>query len=145
MKARLTILSILFTGMIFMAGCASETPMKDLRAAAKEIDNIEERSENVQNAEEAFTILRDLNGAMKDVRGAALSLDEEYTNMKVGGEEFQKAKQSEEFKNKMSEFNKINSDIDSSLATISENLEPYKEDEEVKKMLQKLQNLLISR
>lgn len=145
MKARLTILSIFLTGMIFMAGRASETPMKDLREAANEIDNIAERSENVQGNEEAFTILRDLNGAMKDVREATLTLDAKYTNMKVGGQEFQEAKQSEDFKNKMEEFNKINSNIDSSLATISENLEPYKKDEEVKKMLQKLQDLLISR
>ena len=128
-----------------MAGCGSENPMQQLKDAAKEINNIEERTENVQNKEEAFTILRDLNDAMKDVREAALSLDAEYSNMKVGSEEFQKAKESADFQNKMEEFSKINADIDSSLATISENLDPYKKDEEVKKMLQKLQSLLISR
>jgi transketolase len=131
--------------MIFMAGCGSENPMQTLKNAAKEIDKIEERSENVQTKEEAFTILRDLNDAMKDVREGVLSLDAEYSNMKVGSEEFQKAKQSADFQNKMEEFNQINADIDSSLANISENLDPYKEDQEVKKMLQKLQSLLISR
>jgi len=145
MKARYIIISSLLVGMIFMAGCGSENPMQQLKDAAKEINNIEERTENVQNKEEAFTILRDLNDAMKDVREAALSLDAEYSNMKVGSEEFKKAKESADFQNKMEEFSKINADIDSSLATISENLDPYKEDEEVKKMLQKLQSLLISR
>lgn len=128
-----------------MTGCGSETPMQDLRNASKEIDKIEQQSENVQNTEEAFTVLRDLNGAMKDVREAALGLDDEYKNMKVGGEEFRKAKESQEFKQKMAEFEKVNSEIDSSLAVISKNLEPYKDDEEVKKMLEKLQTLLISR
>lgn len=145
MKARIILISTLLAGMLFMTGCGSETPMQDLRNASKEIDKIEQQSENVQNTEEAFTVLRDLNGAMKDVREAALGLDDEYKNMKVGGEEFRKAKESQEFKQKMAEFEKVNSEIDSSLAVISKNLEPYKDDEEVKKMLEKLQTLLISR
>lgn len=128
-----------------MSGCGSETPMQDLRDASKEIDKLEEKSKNLKNKEEAFTLLRDLNNAMKDVREAALTLDSEYKNMKAGGEEIQKAKQSEGFKKTMKEFSKINADIDSSLAVISKNMEPYKEDEEVKKMLNKLQTLLISR
>ena len=119
--------------------------MQDLKNAAKEIDKIEQRSENVQTKEEAFTVLRDLNGAMKDVREAVLGLDNKYKDMRVGGKEYQEAKQSADFKKTMAEFEKINSDIDSSLAAISQNLEPYKEDEEVKKMLEKLQSLLISR
>ena len=145
MKARIILISSLLVGMLFMAGCGSDTPMLDLKNAAEEIDKIEQRSENVQTKEEAFTVLRDLNGAMKDVREAVLGLDDKYKNMKVGGEEFEKAKQSQEFKQKMAEFEKVNSEIDSSLSAISSNLEPYKDDEEVKKMLEKLQSLLISR
>ncbi len=145
MKMRLIVISSLLAGMIFMAGCGSETPMKDMRSAAKEIDKIEQQSKQVQNKEEAFTVLRDLNGAMKDVRESALTLDEKYSDMKAGSEEFQKAKQSEDFQQTMQEFNKIRSDIDASLAAISKNLEPYKDDKEVKKMLEKLQTLLISR
>jgi predicted nucleic acid-binding Zn-ribbon protein len=145
MKARLILISTLLVGIIFMSGCGSETPMQDLRDASKEIDKLEEKSKNLKNKEEAFTLLRDLNNAMKDVREAALTLDSEYKNMKAGGEEIQKAKQSEDFKKTMKEFSKINADIDSSLAVISKNMEPYKEDEEVKKMLNKLQTLLISR
>ena len=128
-----------------MTGCGSENPMQNLKDAAKEIDKIEQQSENVQNTDQAFTTLRDLNNAMKDVREAVLALDNKYKNMKVGGEEFKKAKQSEDFKKTMEEFEKVNSDINASLATISENLDPYKKDEEVKKMLTKLQSLLISR
>jgi PBP1b-binding outer membrane lipoprotein LpoB len=145
MKVRLTVISSLLAFMLFMTGCGSETPMQDLRDAAKEIEQIEKQSQNVQNKEEAFTILRDLNGAMKDVREAVLALDSKYKNMKAGSEEFKKAKESEEFKNTMEEFEKINSKIDSSLANISKNLDPYKDNEEVKKMLKKLQTLLISR
>ena len=145
MKIRLALISSLLVSILFLSGCGSEAPMQDLRNAAKQIDQIEKQSENVQNKEEAFTVLRDLNDAMKDVREAVLGLDNEYKNMKVGSEEFQQAKQSEDFKNKMAEFEKINSGIDSSLAAISKNLEPYKDDEEVKKMLTKLQGLLISR
>jgi len=145
MKARLILISTLLAGILFMTGCGSETPMQDMKDASKEIDKIEKRSKDLKNKEEAFTLLRDLNNAMKDVREAALTLDDEYKNMKAGGEEFQKVKQSEDFKKTMKEFNKINADIDSSLAVISKNLEPYKDDEEVKKMLEKLQTLLISR
>lgn len=145
MKARIILISTLLAGMIFMAGCGSETPMQDLKDASKEINKIEKRSKDLKNKEEAFTLLRDLNNEMKDVREAALSLDSKYKNMKAGSEEFKKAKQSEDFQKTMEEFSKINSEIDSSLAVISKNLDPYKEDEEVKKMLSKLQSLLISR
>ncbi len=145
MKARLTVISSLLAFMLLMTGCASETPMQDLKDAAKEIETIEKQSQDIQNKEEAFTILRDLNGAMKNVREAVLALDSKYKNMKTGSEEYKKAKESEEFKNTMEEFNKINTRIDSSLANISKNLEPYKDDQEVKKMLNKLQTILISR
>ena len=145
MKARLIVISSLLVSMFLMASCGSETPMQDMRDAAKEIQKIEEKSKSVDNKEDAFTTLRDLNNAMKDVREAALALDNEYKNMKAGSEEFKKAKQSEDFQNKMEEFKKINSEINSSLAVISKNLDPYKKDEEVKKMLSKLQSLLISR
>ena len=145
MKSRLIIISSLLVSMFFIAGCGSETPMQDLKDAAKQIDKIEQQSENAQTKEEAFTVLRDLNDAMKDVREAVLTLDGKYKDMRVGGEEFKKAKQSEDFKQTMEEFNQINSDIDASLAAISQNLEPYKDDKEVKKMLEKLQSLLISR
>lgn len=145
MKARIFVISTLLAGILFMTGCGSENPMQNLKDAAKEIDKIEQQSENVQNTDQAFTTLRDLNNAMKDVREAVLALDNKYKNMKVGGEEFKKAKQSEDFKKTMEEFEKVNSDINASLATISENLDPYKKDEEVKKMLTKLQSLLISR
>jgi PBP1b-binding outer membrane lipoprotein LpoB len=145
MKVRLIIISSLLASIIFMAGCGTDNPMQDLKDASKEIDKIEKQSENIQNKEQAFTVLRDLNGAMKDVREAALALDNKYKNMRVGSDEFKKAKQSEDFKQTMNEFEKINSEIDSSLAAISKNLDPYKDDEEVKKMLSKLQSLLISR
>ncbi|SRR6056297_507775 len=145
MKVRLIIISSLLAGILFMSGCGTDNPMQDLRDASKEIDKIEKQSENIQNKEQAFTVLRDLNGAMKDVREAALALDNKYKNMRVGSDEFKKAKQSEDFKQTMNEFEKINSEIDSSLAVISKNLDPYKDDEEVKKMLNKLQSLLISR
>jgi Rad3-related DNA helicase len=145
MKARLTVISSLLAITLFMVSCGSKNPMQDLRDAAKEIDKIEKQSENVQNKEQAFTVLRDLNNAMKDVREAVLALDNKYNKMSPKGEEFKKVKQSEDFKKTMQEFEKINSEIDSSLAAISENLDPYKDDEEVKKMITKLQSLLISR
>ncbi len=145
MKIRLIVISSLLAGMLFMSGCGSDDPMQDLKDAAGEIDKIEQQSENIQSKEEAFTILRDLNNEMKNVREAALALDEKYIDMEPGSEEYEKVKQSEDFKNRMKEFEKINSDINSSLAVISDNIEPYKEDDEVKKMLEKLQSLLISR
>ena len=145
MKIRLIIISSLLASMIFIAGCGSETPMKDLKETAKEIDKIEKRSENIQNKEEAFTLLKDLTSQMKDVREAALALDDKYKDMEAGGEEIKEVKQSEEFKNKMAEFEKINSDIDSSLKVISKNVKPYKDNKEVGNMLEKLQTILISR
>ena len=145
MKIRLIVISSLLASILLMGGCGSETPMKDLKDASNEIDKIEQQSENIQNKEEAFTVLRDLNSEMKNVREAVLALDNKYINMKPDSEEFEKVKQSEEFKNTMEEFEKINSDINSSLAVISENIEPYKDNEEVKKMIEKLQSLLISR
>lgn len=128
------------------SGCGSDaTPMDQLKEASKEIDNIEERSADLNSPEEAFKLLRELNQVMKDVRGAVMGLDKEYTDMKPGSEEFNKIQQSAEFKQKMAEFEKVNAEIDNSLATISKNVEPYKEDKQVEDMLKKLEDILISR
>ncbi|MCF8332428.1 MAG: hypothetical protein K9H84_08255 [Bacteroidales bacterium] len=144
MKTRLFLISSLILGLLMFSGCGSDSnPMDDLKEASKEIDNIEERSNDLNSPEEAFKILRELNQVMKDVRGAVMSLDFEYKDMSK--EDFEAHKQSAEFKQKMAEFEKVNADIDKSLATISKNVEPYKEDKQVKDMLEKLEDILISR
>ena len=146
MKKRLFLISSLFLGLLIFSGCGSDTtPMEDLKTASKEIDKIEKRSENVSSTDEAFQLMRDLNQEIKDVRGAVMALDAEYTDMKPGSEEFEKVTQTEEYKQKVAEFEKVNAQIDSSLATISKNMEPYKDKEQVDQMIQKLQDLLISR
>jgi geranylgeranyl pyrophosphate synthase len=145
MKVRTSIISGLLVLMFFMSGCGDKAPMQNLKESAKEIEKIAEQSKNIQNKEQAFTILRDLNNEMKDVREAVLALDNKYNKMKPGSEKFKDVKQTDDFQNTMKEFEKVNERINSSMASISKNLEPYKEDEEVKKMLEKLQTLLISR
>ena len=100
----------------------------------KKIQEIEKKSENLSSADEAFTLLRNLNQAMKDVRDKILDLDKKYRTA------------SEAEKQKMvNNFEQINQEIDKSLATIRENIKPYEDDPQVKNMIDKLENMLISR
>lgn len=163
MKARLLVITSLLISIVFMAGCSSDTPMQQLKTASQEIDKIEKRSENIKNKEEAFTLLRDLNQELKDIKNAALALDEKVMNgidtanyemyKPNGNDAFNQLEESdfkskqhyEDYKNNVKQFEKFNADINSSLAVISKNLEPFKDDEEVSKMLEKLQGIMIKR
>ena len=100
----------------------------------KTIQQIEERSADISNAEEAFVLMRELNQNMKDIRDQILSMEQKY----------RKASESEKQKLK-SEFQEANTQIDQSLNVISGNIEPYKEDKRVSKMLDKLNEIMISK
>jgi len=128
----------LLLGLFIVAGCADKKPketINTLQDNVKEIQKLEKRSENIQNAEQAFTLLRDLNKTMKDVRNAVLELDANYPSMKD-----ESRKQEIEQR-----FEEINKELNASLATISENVKPYKDDERVTQITNKLNEVLISK
>lgn len=134
MKARLIIITSFVLGVFLLSGCGGKKTISDLEKEAKEIQQIEKRSENISNATEAFKLLRDLNQSMKDVREVVLAMDSKYRNA------------SDAEKQKMTnDFDKVNKKIDKSLSAINSNIEPYEDDEKVTNMLNKLNDILISR
>jgi hypothetical protein len=123
--------------MLLLSACGGDKQgtLDKLRGEAKEIQNIEARSDQINSAEDAFNVLGDLNQSMKQVRDACLNLDAEYRETKETPAKDQMKK----------EFSQINRQIDQSLKTISKNLEPYKEKEEISRMLEKLREMMISK
>jgi len=134
MKTRLIIITSFLLSVFLLGSCGSEKAPEDLKSDVKKIQEIEKKSENLSSADEAFTLLRNLNQAMKDVRDKILDLDKKYRTA------------SEAEKQKMvNDFEQINKEIDKSLGTIRENIKPYEDDPQVKNMIDKLENMLISR
>lgn len=135
MKTQIKIITGLVLSLLLFSGCQSEKKQGPLLQKELEaMKQIEQQSENIQNSEEAFTVLRDLNQTLKDIREATLSLENDY---RTGSES--KKQQLER------EFNNANSEIDHSLSVISNNIDPFKEDERVSKMLVKLNEIMISK
>lgn len=138
MKARNLIIASIIAGLFFMAGCGEEAPKEKIGTLKSELDEIkklEEKSKNLQTADDAFTLIRDLNKNMKNVRDAVLDMDTEYNAL----EDESRKKEVEQ------RFAKVNKQLDASLETISKNVEPYKDDERVQRILSKLHEILISK
>jgi len=136
MKTRITFIASLLVSILLLSACQSEDEQQGpmLQEEVKSIQQIEERSANVSNPEEAFVLMRDLNQTMKDIRNQILSVEQKYRTV------------SESEKQQLeSEFKKANTQIDQSLEVISSNIEPYKEEERVSKMLEKLNEIMISK
>ena len=136
MKRHLIITSILLS-IVILSGCGKDekSAISTLQSEVKEIQKIEQRSENIGSQEDAFNVLRDLNQSMKQVRDACLALDTEY----------RKSRDEAEKQQSLEQFTHLNQQIDESLSTISSNVEPYKDQEQIKQMLNKLRNLMISK
>lgn len=138
MKARYSIIISLLIGIFLITGCADEKPQKaieTLNEELKEIDKLVERSENIENENDAFTLVRDLNKSMKDVRDAVLSMDSEYAELK-------NESQREKVKAQFAEANKK---LDEKLQKISKNVEPFKDKPRVKQIMGKFHEVLISK
>ncbi|MFP4448936.1 MAG: hypothetical protein ACLFPH_09390 [Bacteroidales bacterium] len=136
MKSRiLIIITSLLVGALIFSGCKSEdTTPENLDEDVKALQELEKSSENLENTDDAFALMRDLNQTMKGIRDKLLSMDANYNTA------------NEEEKKKMEkEFEDANKEIDKSLKTIRENIKPYEEEEEVSKMIQKLNEILISK
>ncbi|MCF8230808.1 MAG: hypothetical protein K9J27_01370 [Bacteroidales bacterium] len=134
MKTRLIIITGFLLSVFLLGGCGSDKAPEDLKTDVKEIQKLEKQSEDLNSADEAFTLLRNLNQAMKSVRDKVLALDTKYRSA------------SEAEKQKMvNEFEEINKKIDNSLGTIRKNIKPYEDDKQVKNMIEKLEGMLISR
>ncbi|MFO8234362.1 MAG: hypothetical protein R6U04_03000 [Bacteroidales bacterium] len=135
MKTRLTIITSLLLGIFIFSGCGSEeTTPENLDEDIKMLQELEERSGNIENKEEAFTLLRDLNQTMKSIRDKLLSMDAVYREAS-----------DEEKKRMEEEFEEANEQMDASLKVIRENIDPYKDGEEVSKMIEKLNEIMISK
>ncbi|MFW6019561.1 MAG: hypothetical protein ACOCPM_03185 [Bacteroidales bacterium] len=154
MKSRMLILSAIIGSMLFLASCGDEdksTPMEKIEGISKNIDKIEERSNEINNPEEAFTILQDLNNELKGLRDASMALDEKHRDIDpvaAKGEtidEDEQIEHSDEFEKDMQKFDEITDDINSSLKIISKNVKPYKDDPEVKKMMEKVETIMITK
>lgn len=134
MKTRLILLTSVLLSVFILSSCGGKKTVSDLEKEAKEIQKIEQRSKDINNEQEAFKLMRDLNQSMKDVREIVLEMDLKYNDV------------SDAEKQKMtSNFEKVNKEIDQSLSVINKNIEPYEDKEKVKNMLNKLNDLLISR
>jgi outer membrane murein-binding lipoprotein Lpp len=134
MKTRLTIITSILLSLIIFSGCQSESTPENLQEDVKEIKRIANNSENIEDKEDAFEILRNLNQKMKDVRDNILAMEAKYRTA------------SENKKREMeSEFKEANAQIDESLGVIRENVDPYKNEQEVSKMIDKLNEILISK
>ena len=134
MKTRLIIITGFLLSIFLLGGCGSEKAPEDLKTDVKEIQKLEKQSEDLSSADEAFTLLRNLNQAMKSVRDKILELDKKYRNA------------SEAEKKKMVDnFTEINKEIDKSLKVIRKNIKPYEDDEQVSNMIDKLEGMLISK
>ncbi|MGM0531006.1 MAG: hypothetical protein ACQER7_06610 [Bacteroidota bacterium] len=134
MKTRLTIMTGILLSLFLFPGCQSESTPEDLQKDVKEIKRLEKQSGNIENKEDAFELMRNLNQAMKSVRDKILDMDLKYRTA------------SENEKKEMErEFEKANTEIDESLKVISENVEPYKDEEKVSKMLDILNEIMISK
>ncbi|MDZ7775528.1 MAG: hypothetical protein U5L09_07965 [Bacteroidales bacterium] len=94
--------------------------MADLEGATKNIRNLADESEDVSSAEEAFTLLRNLNQEIKGVRDAVLSIDTEYANLSKA--EFEARQNTPEFRERMARFESAMDDMDQSLQTIKSNV-----------------------
>jgi|GEM_PF-905619 chromosome segregation ATPase len=146
MKIRILVISSLVFSFLLFSGCGSDAPadhMADLEGATKNIRNLADDSEDVSSAEEAFTLLRNLNQEIKGVRDAVLSIDTEYANLSKA--EFEARQNTPEFRERMARFENAMDDMDQSLQTIKSNVDPYKSDEQVSQMYDKLETILISR
>ncbi|MGM0567324.1 MAG: hypothetical protein ACQESX_11240 [Bacteroidota bacterium] len=146
MKTRILYISSLFLSLLIFSSCGSDAPADHLANLESYSDNIEkvaEKSESVSSAEEAFTTLRDLNQEIKNVRGTVLAIDAEYKDLTES--EFESVKQSPEFKQRMQRFEQSMEKMDASLQQIKSNVDPYKSDEQVSQMYDKLESILISR
>ncbi len=134
MKTQIIITASFLLSLIFFPGCKPENSPVNLQEEVRVLKEIEERSENIENKNDAFNVLRDLNQTVKDIRDKILQMEERYREAS-GNEKAQIEK----------EFEQANKEIDRSLGIISKNTEPYKDIEEVSKMLEKLHELLISK
>lgn len=134
MKNQIIITASLLLSLIFFSGCKSESAPANLQEEVKVLKEIEKRSENIENKNDAFNVLRDLNLTVEDIRNNILQMEERYRE----ASENEKAQIEKEFE-------QANKEIDRLLGIISENTEPYKDIEEVSKMLEKLNEVLISK
>jgi hypothetical protein len=135
MKIQISIISALIFSLLMFSGCKSDEENGPLlQSEINDLKQIEQRSENIQTSEDAFTVLRDLNQTLKDIREGTLSMENEYITV------------SESEKQKLeSEFKKAQNEIDQSLKVISSNIQPYTNDQKVSKMLDKLNEIMISK
>lgn len=134
MKTRIIIITGFLLSVFLLGSCGSEKAPEDLKTDVKQIQELEKQSEDLNSADETFTLLRDLNKVMKGVRDKVLDLDRKYRTA------------SEAEKQKMvNDFEEINKEIDKSLGNIRENIKPYEDDPQVKNMIDKLEGMLISR
>ncbi|MGC9343651.1 MAG: hypothetical protein ACP5E3_13185 [Bacteroidales bacterium] len=135
MKTQITFIVSLLISLLLLSGCKSDDKQGPL--LQKEINSlkqIELQSENIANSEDAFNILRDLNQTLKDIREGTLTFENDYRA--VSENEKQQLETS---------FINAKNEIDQSLKVISNNIDPYKNDERVSKMLDKLHEIMISK
>ena len=135
MKTQIIFITSLLLSLLLFSGCQSEKKKGPLlQEEINTLEQIEQRSENIGNPEDAFNVLRDLNKTLKDIREGILTMENEYRTVPENEKE-----QLE------SEFKSAKNEIDQSLKTISNNIAPYKEDDRVSKMLEKLNDIMISK
>ena len=135
MKTHLAIITSFLLSVLLFSGCQSDKAKPaDLQEDIKEMKLLAERSENLENKKEAFDLMKDLNQNMKDIRDKTMEMDMKYRSASENEKEEMERK-----------FEEVTTKIDKHLGTIKKNIEPYEEDDEVSKMIEKLNEILISK
>ncbi len=135
MKTHLAIITSFLLSVLLFSGCQSDKAKPaDLQEDIKEMKLLAERSENLENKKEAFDLMKDLNQNMKDIRDKTMEMDMKYRSASENEKEEMERK-----------FEEVTTKIDKHLGTIKKNIEPYEEDDEVAKMIEKLNEILISK
>src|SRR6056297_3014225 len=79
MKTQITFITSLLLSLLLFSGCQSEEKQGPLlQEEVTTMKQIEQRSENIENSEDAFNVLRDLNQTLKDIRNEILTLEMKY-------------------------------------------------------------------
>ena len=78
MKNQIIVTASFILSLIVFSGCKSESGPLNLQEEVRVLKEIEMRSTNIENKNDAFNVLRDLNLNIKDIRNKILDMEERY-------------------------------------------------------------------
>ena len=132
MKSTKIIFSIGLILAISTIGCNKQSASDKLEKHLSAIETLSE--ETVNNAEEAFQLLRSFNSHMKDIKNSIMNMESKYNNA-------DNKKEKEKIK---IEFDTVNNRIKKASEKIYHLIEPYKNNKNVIEVMEKINEVLIA-